>query len=215
MSRKVKDKAQSVTEFGSVLQHMLEVAKLELGRDKARYTVHKSEKICRALVENSLGLMCIHDLIGDLLYINPAAARSLGYDCEDALGRNLKLFLAPSVQHEFDGYLERIRKHGSDSGFMRLVAKDGAERVWLYRNLIHHEEGMTRCVLGHAQDVTPWIRTEQALKESERRFRTMADHAPVMIWMTDAGGNFTFFNKQWLAFTARSMEQATAARSAK
>lgn len=45
------------------------------------------------------------------------------------------------------------------------------------------------------------------LRESEERFRNMADTAPVMIWVAGADKLFTFFNKTWLDFTGRSLEQ--------
>ena len=43
-------------------------------------------------------------------------------------------------------------------------------------------------VIGIVHDVTERRRAEQALRESEERFRNMADAAPVMIWMDDAAG---------------------------
>jgi PAS domain S-box-containing protein len=48
---------------------------------------------------------------------------------------------------------------------------------------------------------------EIELRESEARFRTMADAAPVLIWMTGPDKLCTFFNKAWLEFTGRKMEQ--------
>jgi PAS domain S-box-containing protein len=45
------------------------------------------------------------------------------------------------------------------------------------------------------------------LVESETRFRIMADCAPVMLWMSGTDGNCTFFNRGWLEFTGRAMEQ--------
>lgn len=48
---------------------------------------------------------------------------------------------------------------------------------------------------------------EEALRESEERFRIMADTAPVMIWMSDNHKLCTYFNKVWLEFTGRSLEQ--------
>ncbi len=45
------------------------------------------------------------------------------------------------------------------------------------------------------------------LRESEQRFRNMADTAPVMIWVSDTDKLRTFFNKTWLTFTGRSMEE--------
>src|SRR5215831_15257295 len=83
----------------------------------------------RLLVEHSLGLMCIHDCEGILIAINPAAAESLGYSSDEGAGRNLREFLSPEVRPLFDDYLARIRRNGKDSGLMRLVSRDGAERI--------------------------------------------------------------------------------------
>jgi PAS domain S-box-containing protein len=45
------------------------------------------------------------------------------------------------------------------------------------------------------------------MRESEKRFRRMMDAAPVMIWMSDTSRLCTFFNKRWLEFTGRTLEQ--------
>jgi PAS domain S-box-containing protein len=58
-----------------------------------------------------LGLMCIHDLHGVLLSINPAAAKSLGYTPQECLGRSVRDLLAPLVKHLFDDYLQRIQSN--------------------------------------------------------------------------------------------------------
>jgi PAS domain-containing protein len=50
-------------------------------------------------------------------------------------------------------------------------------------------------------------RAERSLAESEVRFRTAADGAPVMIWMSGPDKLATFFNKAWLEFTGREMSQ--------
>jgi PAS domain S-box-containing protein len=48
---------------------------------------------------------------------------------------------------------------------------------------------------------------ELVLRESEERFRSMADSAPVMLWISDIDGFCTFFNLTWLTFTGRSLDQ--------
>ncbi|MGH9720661.1 MAG: PAS domain S-box protein, partial [Bryobacteraceae bacterium] len=88
------------------------------------------------------------------------------------VGRNLRDFLAPTVRHLFDGYLQRIRRNPVDSGLMRLLARDGTERTWFYRNIRHEEPGGDTLILGHALDITDRIRAEQALKEARKSLQT-------------------------------------------
>jgi two-component system sensor kinase FixL len=62
-------------------------------------------------------------------------------------------------------------------------------------------------LLGVSMDVTAQKLAQDALWESEDRFRAMANTAPVMIWMSGPDKLCTFFNKGWLDFTGRSLEQ--------
>jgi PAS domain S-box-containing protein len=48
---------------------------------------------------------------------------------------------------------------------------------------------------------------ERALRESEARFRTMADSAPVMIWLSDVSGNAEWFSRSWTEFTGRTLDE--------
>jgi PAS domain S-box-containing protein len=132
-------------------------------------------RVYRLLVENSLGLMCIHDLNGVLLSVNPAVTASLGYPPDQGPGRNLREFLVPAMRHFFDDYLRRIRRNEEDSGLMRLQASDGSERIWMYRNTLHVEEGGTPIVLGHALDITERVRIERDLKDAKAELRKLND----------------------------------------
>ena len=57
------------------------------------------------------------------------------------------------------------------------------------------------------RDITERKLVEERLRESEARFQAMADTAPVLIWMTGTDGLCNYFNKPWLEFTGRTIEQ--------
>ncbi|MCI0536661.1 MAG: PAS domain S-box protein [Verrucomicrobiales bacterium] len=61
--------------------------------------------------------------------------------------------------------------------------------------------------LHEAEEKARHLRAERALHESERRFRIMADSAPVLIWLADRAGKCTYFNRTWLQFTGRTLKQ--------
>jgi diguanylate cyclase (GGDEF)-like protein/PAS domain S-box-containing protein len=62
-------------------------------------------------------------------------------------------------------------------------------------------------LVGINRDITELIVAEDALRESENRFRIMADSAPVLIWIAGADRRFTYFNKVWLQFTGRQLNR--------
>lgn len=62
-------------------------------------------------------------------------------------------------------------------------------------------------MLSMASDITERKQAVMKLRESEERFRTMADDAPVLIWLSDVDGDLTYFNDRWLRFTGRGLEQ--------
>jgi PAS domain S-box-containing protein len=122
----------------------------------------------RRLVENSLGLICAHDLDGTLLFVNAAAAQALGYQPDEGVGRNLREFLAPGTRHLFDEYLDRIRNQQVDEGLMRVVDRFGRERVWMYRNVRSEDPGERPFVVGHGLDITERVAAERSLRASEQ-----------------------------------------------
>lgn len=151
--------------------------------------LHRSEDRYRSLFENSLGLICTHDLDGTLLTLNPAAARALGYEREYGFGRNLAEFLAPSVRGTFPEYLQRIRDRGCDSGLMLVVAQDRKKHVWMYRNLLIRESGMPQYVVGHAMDVTAHKTAEYELQATLKNLqnalsevKTLRGLLPICAW---------------------------------
>jgi PAS domain S-box-containing protein len=100
----------------------------------------------------------------------------------------------------------------------RMRRADGCYRWFLIRALPLRESngGISRWYgtnvdiedLKRAQEeIIERKRSEERVFESEARFQMMADTAPVLIWMTGTDALCNYFNKPWLEFTGRSMEQ--------
>lgn len=148
----------------SLADHVAELNAALAERERVEKSLRASERRYRHLVENSQGLICTHDLNGFLLSVNPAAARILAYDPAEMVGRSLSEFMASSQGHLFDVYLQRIKQEPTDSGLMKVIGKSGQEYIWQYHNAQYEEDGETRYVLGHAQDVTALKRAEAAMR---------------------------------------------------
>lgn len=89
-----------------------------------------------------------------------------------------------------------------------VVERPNGERlnVLPHPRPIFDSNGNVIAAINMLVDITELKRTDNALRESEVRFRTVANTAPVLIWMSDENRHCTFFNKGWLDFTGKSME---------
>lgn len=90
----------------------------------------------------------------------------------------------------------------------RVVREDDHAVRWLSARgqFYYAKNGDPLRMLGTAVDVTERKQADQKLRESEERFRRVANTAPVMIWMSGTDKLCTYFNQTWLDFTGRSIE---------
>ncbi|MBD2744555.1 PAS domain S-box protein [Coleofasciculus sp. FACHB-1120] len=134
-------------------------------------------------------------------YLNHEGARTLGHSPEELLGLNL--------WEEFPE-LESTK-------FGQMYQRAVAEQVPLELEDYYPPFDawfVARAYPTHAGGLSLYFRNisdrkyaEAALRESEERFRVMADTAPVLIWMSGLDKLCYYFNKPWLKFTGRTLEQ--------
>lgn len=124
---------------------------------------------------------------------------------------NLDLFWSLVHPDDIDRVEQTVRAHLDEQKpyqlMMRLRHSDGEYRTFLCQGqAIWDENGRPLRMAGAIADITEQRQAEEALRESEKRFRAMADSAPVLIWTAGPDGQNDYFNKPWLDFVGSTLE---------
>jgi PAS domain S-box-containing protein len=169
--------------------------------------VSRGDERFRLAVEAAPNAVVMVNHQGKIILVNSQTEKLFGYGREELLWQSVEILLPGSSQQSQPGPLARPQalpmRRGHDLHGQR---KDGTQfPVELTLSPIETEHGTW--VLSVIVDTTDRRRAEAAMREGEERFRNLADTAPVMIWATDPDKRFTFFNKTWLDFTGRTLEQ--------
>ena len=167
------------------------------GRLRADRATRDSAERFQALFERSLDALYIHDLDGNFLDLNPAALRLLGYRREDIPSLRVSSLISDDQMHRIEEHLAEVRETGTqrEAFEFRVRCRDGTFVDMETKGALIPTEGNARAVLGVARDITERKRVEAALRESEERFRALADSCPAILWVSDEGGEVTFANR--------------------
>ncbi|HEX8270591.1 MAG TPA: CheR family methyltransferase [Flavobacterium sp.] len=86
------------------------------------------------------------------------------------------------------------------------LPKKGERILSINARQIVHNNYQEQSILVAVDDITD-SKSTKILRESEERFRSIANTAPVLLWMSDSQGMVTFVNKGWLDFTGKTLEE--------
>jgi len=131
-----------------------------------------------------------------------------GRTMEQELGEGWTEGVHPDdLNHCLGVYLDSFERREPFEIEYRLRRYDGEYRWVLDRGRPRTIGGRFEGYIGSCIDIHDRKQAEERLRESELRFRDMADSAPVMLWTSDVHGSITFVNRRWLEFTGRALEE--------
>jgi PAS domain S-box-containing protein len=162
-----------------------------------------------AIVASSDDVIVSKNLDGIIESWNKGAEHIFGYTAEEAIGKHITLIIPPDRFKEEDEILARLRRGERIDHFQTVRRrKDGAlidvsVTISPVRDLSGRVVGASKV----ARDISAQKRVERALRESELRYQVVTDASPVMIWMAGTDKLCYYFNKGWLDFVGRTLEQ--------
>lgn len=175
-------------------------------------TLTESERLQTALDAAGVGVWDL-DLVKNELVWSLQCYRLFGITTPHPINYNTFLSgLHPDDRERTDQVVQNAFKPESggtyDIEYRTVGLEDGITRwVRATGKAYFDNEGKAYRFIGTLTDISSQKAAEAQMQESEQRFRTMADSAPVMIWITNQDGYCHYLNQRWLNYTGQSLEQ--------
>lgn len=179
-------------------------------RKTAELALRESEARFRLLVGHAPVGIFLTDTKGDVLFVNESWCAMAGLSVNQARGRGWGRALHPADRERvLAEWHDCVRAHRPFACEYRFRRPDG-QVVWLQGSAVESRNaaGVTTGYLGTVVDITERKAAEDALRASEKRFRTLASHAPVGIFLTNAAGDTIFVNEAWSQMAGVAADRA-------
>ncbi len=177
-----KDKQQPSDTWGVVVVQDITASK------QAEERLRESEAKFRSYIEHAPLAVFISDGTGRYVEANQIALDMLGYDAPTLYEKRIP-DIVPEVDHDvLFGAVAALRSVGKYEGELRQQRRDG-QQIWISLRAvkINDDRFMAFC-----HDITARKQTEEALRESEARYRLLAENMVDVVWTMSPAGQFTY-----------------------
>ncbi|RUL85841.1 PAS domain S-box protein [Tautonia sociabilis] len=194
----LRDAAGEVAGINIVAQEVTERRKAER---LIRFQARLLDAVEQAVVATDAG--------GRIVYWNRFAESLYGWPAAEVIGRPiLEVAPLPEGRETVAGIRDATAAGRGWSGEVEARRRDGRTfPAFVTGSPVLDGEGKRVGFVGVSYDLTERKEADRALRESERRFRMVADTAPAMLWMTGPDGDCTFLSRAWTEFTGQTESQ--------
>lgn len=164
-------------------------------------------KLLALLVEETSDVLTAADIDYKPITWNRASERIYGLKAEEVIGRDIREFISidylDSTREEVRETIKSKGEWRGEASFVRPTDKKTVTLLMCFKQLKETDK-----VVGYlvsATEITEQKETESRLKESEERFRDVAESSPAMIWLSDENDITIYANKKWVEFTGKDI----------
>jgi len=160
-------------------------------------TIHHSEERYRTILDEMEDAYFEVDLAGNFTFVNDANCRHTGYSREELIGANFRGHMAKEdIEIVYNAFSNIFRTAKPERGISyKLLRKDGTTGFAETAGFpLRSQKGEIIGFRGVGRDITERRRMEEALRQSEERYRTIIEEMEEWYFETDLAGNILFFN---------------------
>lgn len=189
------------------VKDITERKRIEAEREQAEQALKLSETRYRAIVEDQTELIARFSPDSTMLFVNEAYCRYFGLQPEEVLSKTYAPVIFEQDQEMVARLVQSISANNPTVVIENRVVVGGEVRwtQWVNRAFFD-SQGCLHEVQAVGRDITALKQVEDALRESNHRFATLAETAPVAIFRYDADGNCIYVNDRWCEMTGRPVE---------
>ncbi len=212
MKDQYKAKKQLIEELEVLRKQVFKLKKVETDRKQAEVELKKERDRAQKYLDIAGVMLVAINTDQEVILINRKGCEILGYKEEEIIGRKW-----------FDHFIPERDRKSVQGVFAKLVAaeiepveyfensvltKSGTEKMIAWHNtIITDETGHIMGTLSSGEDITEHKRAEEAVKESEKKYRQVVENATEIIYTTDIEGNFRYANPTALKVVGYSLEE--------
>jgi PAS domain S-box-containing protein len=165
-------------------------------------------RLLTTAVEQSTEGVAVSDVDGNLLFVNEAFAAMHGYRPAELLGKPLAVFHTPDQMPAVEAANECIRTEGEFAGEMWHCRRDGSVfPSYMHNSLLRDERGEPVGMVAAMRDITDRKQAEQALRESEARYRAVVEAQTELVNRFAPDGTITFCNEALCRYLGKPLEE--------
>ena len=205
----IEELAQQFTMMADALKESY--AGLEQTVEARTEELRQAEEKYRSIVENSVEGIFQTSIDGRFLSANPSLAQIYGYQSSEDLLDSLtdiqrQLYVEPGRRGEF---IRLMEQHGAVTGFESQVYRKDSSVIWISESTraVRGESGEIQYYEGSVEDITERKAAQEALRESEERYRELVETAPDVIYTISPQGTITSLNPSFESITGWSRSE--------